>query len=72
MAAKGLLLRSEGAVNSTIARGRSSGSHDLPVGRRFMNAPYNGRRRVRTGLVRKLENQNAVKRSAGDQPCSGV
>jgi hypothetical protein len=65
-------LRSEGAVNSTRARRRSSERHDLPVSRRFMNAVYNCRRGVRTGLFSELENSNAVKRSAGDQPCGRV
>ena len=68
----GLSPRNAGAVNSTTGYSRSSGSQDLPVGRRFMDAPYDGKRGVRTGLVRKLENPDAVKRSTGDQPFGRV
>jgi hypothetical protein len=65
-----IALRNEGAVNSTMAMGRSK--WDLPVSRRFMNAARNCRRGVRTGLESELENPNAVERSAGDQPCGRV
>jgi hypothetical protein len=51
---------------------QSSRSPDLPVSRRFMNAAYDCRRGVRTGLFSELENPNAVERSAGDQPCGRV
>jgi hypothetical protein len=33
-----------------------------------MNAAYNRSRGIRTRLVSELENPNAVKRTAGDQP----
>lgn len=67
-----LPLRNQGAVNSTMSMGRSSGSQDLPVIRRFMNAASNCRRGVRTGLMSELENPNAFERSAGDQPSGRV
>ena len=65
-------LRSEGGVNSTRGRSRSSGCQDLPVSRRFMNAAYNCGHSIRTGPFSELENPNAVKRPAGDQPCGRI
>ncbi|MCE3240297.1 MAG: hypothetical protein K0Q83_804, partial [Deltaproteobacteria bacterium] len=64
--------RSEGAVNSTRGRSRSSGCQDLPISRRFMNAAYNCGYSIRTGLFSEMENPNAVKRPAGDQPCGRI
>ena len=72
MSLAGLSPRSEGAVNSTRGRRRSSGCQDLPVSRRFMNAAYNSGHCIRTGLFSELENPNAVKRPASDQPCGRI
>jgi hypothetical protein len=68
----GMSPRSEGAVNSTMSKEQSSGFQVRPISRRFMNAALNCRRGVWTGLVGELENPNAVKRSAGDQPCGRI
>ena len=68
----GLALRSEGAVGSTIGGGNQLDSKNRQVSRRFMNAAYNRSRGIRTRLVSELESPNAVKKSAGDQPCGRI